>query len=34
MPQALLKGLSRESVLKALAALDAGIEHPFEPLTG
>jgi hypothetical protein len=34
MPQAVPKGLTREHVLKALADLDAGIQHPFGPPTG
>jgi hypothetical protein len=34
MPQSIPKGLTRECVLQALADLDAGIEHPFGPLTG
>jgi hypothetical protein len=34
MPQSIPKGLTRECVLKALADLDAGIEHPFWPPTG
>lgn len=29
MPQSIPKGLTREHVLKALADLDAGIDHPF-----
>lgn len=29
MPQAIPKGLTRDHVLKALADLDAGIDHPF-----
>ena len=29
MPQSIPKGLSRQSVLQAIADLDAGIEHPF-----
>jgi hypothetical protein len=34
MPQSIPKGLTREFVLRALADLDAGIEHPFGPPTG
>jgi hypothetical protein len=34
MPQAIPKGLTRESVLQALADLVAGVEHPFGPPTG
>src|SRR4051812_27219663 len=34
MPQAIPKGLTREGVLRALADLDAGVEHPFGPATG
>ena len=34
MPQSIPKGLTREHVLKALADLDAGIEHPFGKPTG
>jgi len=34
MPQAIPKGLTREHVLKALADLDAGIDHPFGNPTG
>src|SRR5690348_6124637 len=34
MPQSVPKGLSREHVLRALAELDAGVEHPFGPPTG
>jgi hypothetical protein len=33
MPQSIPKGLSRDSVLQALADLDAGVEHPFGPPT-
>jgi hypothetical protein len=34
MPQSIPKGLTREHVVKALADLDAGIEHPFSRSTG
>jgi hypothetical protein len=34
MPQSIPKGLTREHVLKALADLDAGIEHSFGRATG
>jgi hypothetical protein len=34
MPQAIPKGLTRDHVLKALADLDAGIDHPFGRPTG
>jgi hypothetical protein len=34
MPQSIPKGLTRECVLRALADLDAGIEHPFGPAMG
>ena len=34
MPQSIPKGLTREHVLKALADLDAGIDHPFGKPTG
>jgi hypothetical protein len=34
MPQSIPKGLGREHVLRALADLDAGIEHPFGLPTG
>ena len=34
MPQSIPKGLTRECVLRALADLDAGIDHPFGPPTG
>ena len=34
MPQSIPKGLTREHVLKALADLDAGIDHPFGKSTG
>jgi hypothetical protein len=34
MPQSIPKGLTRESILQALADLDAGIEHPFGPPIG
>ena len=34
MPQSIPRGLTRECVLRALADLDAGIEHPFGPPTG
>jgi hypothetical protein len=34
MPESIPKGLTRESILQALADLDAGIEHPFGPPTG
>ena len=34
MPQAIPKGLTREAVLRALADLDAKVEHPFGPPTG
>ena len=34
MPQSIPKGLTREDVLRALADLDAGVEHPFGPPTG
>jgi hypothetical protein len=34
MPQAIPKGLTRDDVLRALADLDAGVEHPFGPPTG
>jgi hypothetical protein len=34
MPQSIPKGLTRESVLQAIADLDAGIEHSFGPPTG
>jgi hypothetical protein len=33
MPQSIPKGLTRDHVLKALADLDAGIEHPFGEAT-
>ena len=34
MPQSIPKGLTREHVLKALADLDAGIDHRFGKPTG
>src|SRR3954466_9662528 len=34
MPQAIPKGLTRDGVLRALADLDAGVEHPFGASTG
>ena len=34
MPQSIPKGLTREHVLRALADLDAGIDHPFGAPTG
>lgn len=34
MPQSIPPGLTREHVLKALAELDAGADHPFGPPTG
>ena len=34
MPQSIPAGLTREHVLKAMADLDAGIEHPFGTPTG
>src|SRR4051812_46452291 len=34
MPQSIPKGLAREHVLRALAGLDAGVEHPFGAPTG
>jgi hypothetical protein len=34
MPQAIPKGLTRDHVLKALADLDMGIDHPFGKPTG
>jgi hypothetical protein len=34
MPQAIPKGLTRDHILKALADLDGGIEHPFGKPTG
>jgi hypothetical protein len=34
MPQAIPKGLTRDSALRALADLDAGVEHPFGTPTG
>jgi hypothetical protein len=34
MPQAIPKGLTRDAVLRALADLDAGVEHPFGAPTG
>jgi hypothetical protein len=34
MPQSIPKGLTRNHVLKAIADLDAGIEHPFGKPTG
>jgi len=34
MPQSIPKGLNREHVLRALADLDAGIDHPFGAPTG
>lgn len=34
MPQSIPKGLTKEHVLKTLADLDAGIEHPFGTPTG
>ena len=34
MPLSIPKGLTREHVLRALADLDAGIEHPFGSPTG
>lgn len=34
IPQSIPKGLTREHVLRALADLDAGIEHPFGSPTG
>jgi hypothetical protein len=33
MPQSIPAGLTREHVLSALADLDVGIEHPFDPPT-
>jgi len=34
VPASIPPGLTREHVLKALADLDAGAEHPFGPSTG
>ena len=34
MPASIPPGLTREHVLKALADLDAGADHPFGPATG
>ena len=34
MPQSIPKGLTREHVLKAIADLEAGIDHPFGKSTG
>lgn len=34
MPQSIPPGLTQEHVLKALADLDAGMDHPFGPPTG
>ena len=34
MPQSIPKGLTHDHVLKAIADLDAGIEHPFGKPTG
>lgn len=34
MPQSIPKGIAAEQVLRVLADLDAGIEHPFGPPTG
>jgi hypothetical protein len=34
MPQPIPKGLTKEHVLRALAEMDAGVEHPFGPPTG
>jgi hypothetical protein len=34
MPQSIPRGLSRESILGAIADLDAGVEHPFGAPTG
>ena len=34
MPQSIPKGLTREHVLRALADLDAGVEHRFGAPTG
>jgi hypothetical protein len=34
MPLSVPKGLTREHVLRALADLDAGVDHPFGPPTG
>jgi hypothetical protein len=34
MPQSIPKGLTAEHVLRALADLDAGMDHPFGPPTG
>src|SRR5690349_7292378 len=34
MPQSIPKGLTAEHVLRALADLDAGVDHPFGPPTG
>jgi hypothetical protein len=34
MPQSIPAGLTSEHVLRALADLDAGVEHPFGAPTG
>ncbi len=34
MPQSIPKGLNRESVIQALADIDAGVEHQFGAPTG
>jgi hypothetical protein len=34
MPQSIPPGLTQEHVLRGLADLDAGVEHPFGPPTG
>ena len=34
MPRSIPKGLTREHVIKALADLDAGVEHSFGRATG
>ena len=34
MPQSIPKGMTAEHVLRALADLDAGMDHPFGPPTG
>jgi 5-methylcytosine-specific restriction protein A len=34
MPQSIPEAVTPESALQAIADLDAGIEHPFNPPTG
>src|SRR3954451_10918077 len=34
MPLSIPKGLTRQDVLRALADLDLGVDHPFGPPTG